>query len=165
MANRKRFEGIGISDDDADLLLQDKWFSPVHRTAITDALVSLGSGHGQEVFLNVLTRAASEVDANYFQQVAELMEQYNRSISPAQKIIRTGRTIAFTDGKGNWVFPVSFDYCLWTKDVHERAQRGLEDRDPRRPVVLYTTGNFSDLAAAECARDHITVRKTSLTGN
>lgn len=163
--NRKRFESIGIDADEANELLKHKWYSPLHRTAITDALVSLGPGHGQEVFLDVLTRASNEVDANYFQQTAELIEQYNRSVARVGKIQRTGRTVSFYDAKGDWVIPVPFDYCLWTQDVRDRARRALAGREPGRTLILYTTGNFSSLAAAQCARDNISVMRTTLGGD
>ncbi len=92
------------------------------------------------------------------------MEQYNRSVARVGKIERAGRTVAFTDSKGNWVFPVPFDFALWTKDIQARVQRAMKDRDPRRPVIIYTTGNISNAVAAQCARDNVRVMKTSLNG-
>ena len=73
-------------------------------------------------------------------------------------------TVAFYDARGNWVFPVPIDYCLWTRDVRDRAQRALKDRDPRRLLILYTTGNFSAVAIAQCERDKINIVQTSLNG-
>jgi len=155
--NRKKLMNIGLSQKTADLLIKHKWYSPMHRTAITEALIALGPEHGQDVFLQVAARASSEVDANYFQQVAQLIEKYNQTVSPVQTIMRSGRTVSFYDAKGEWVLPVPFDYCLWTESVHERAQALLAKRTNHEPLILYTTGGLSDQARAACAQDQIRV--------
>jgi hypothetical protein len=155
--NRKKLMNIGVSQDTADLLLKHKWYSPTHRTVITDALVSLGPDHGQDVFLKVASQAASEVDANYFQQVAQLIEKYNQSEHSVQKIMRSGRTVSFEDSEGTWVFPVPFDYCLWTQDVHERATKIFNQRKPDQAVLVYSNGGLSDVARQSCQRDKVDV--------
>jgi hypothetical protein len=155
--NRKKLMAIGISQDTADLLIKHKWYSPLHRTVIADALVSLGPDHGQDVFLAVASRATSEVDANYFQQVAQLIEKYNKSEHAVQKIMRSGKTVSFVDANGTWVFPVPFDYCLWTQSVHERAVRLFNQRQPQQAVLVYTTGGLSDGAQQGCQSDKVDV--------
>jgi len=59
--NRKKLLKIGVSHETADLLIKHPWYSPMHRTAITEALISLGAGRGQDVFLQVASRATNEV--------------------------------------------------------------------------------------------------------
>jgi len=117
---------------------------------ITEALISLGAGRGQDVFIQVASRASSEVDANYFQQVAQLIEKYNQSEHPVQKIMRSGRTVSFQDSEGNWVFPVPFDYCLWTEPVRERASTLFAGRASDQKLLIYTTGGLSDQAKENC---------------
>ena len=160
--NRKKLMAIGLSQRTADILIKGKWFSPMHRTAITEALISLGEGHGQETFLEVASRATSEVDANYFQAVAELIQKYNKDERPAGTIVRAGRTVAFQDAVGNWVFPVPFDYSLWTEAVHNRATKVLDGHSGHH-TIIYTTGGLSDKAAESCdnlklkVMDHVSV--------
>jgi len=148
--NRKKLMAIGVSHETADLLIKHKWYSPMHRTAITETLVSLGAGHGQDVFLEVASRASSEVDANYFQAVAELIQKYNQSVHPVGTIIQSGRTVSFHDANGTWVFPVPMDYGLWTEDIHQRVQRLLQGRTAEEAVVIYTNGGLSDMAKTKC---------------
>ncbi len=155
--NRKKLMAIGISQETADLLIKHKAYSPMHRTAITEALISLGSGHGQDVFLQVASRATNEVDANYFQSVAQLMEKYNQSVTPVRTILRTGRTVSFYDANGNWVAPIPFDYCMWTQSVAERAHTVFSKRKPGERLIVYSTGLLSDQARAACARDNVQV--------
>lgn len=151
--NRKKLLSLGVSHETADLLLQHEWYSPVHRTVITEALASLGPDHGQDIFLKTAARAGSEVDANYFQEMAQLIEKYNQSENPVQTLLRSGNTVSFIDSKGTWVFPVPFDYALWTATVHERATRAFAARKPGEPLLFYTTGRLSEAAKAACERD------------
>jgi len=163
--NRKKLEEVGVSDDTANLLLKHKWYSPVHRTVITEALVSLGPDCGQDVFLKVAQRASSEVDADYFQQAAQLIELYNQSRARVRHIIHSGNTVSFLDANGNWVFPVPFDYALWTENVHQRSQHAFAARASGQPILLYTTGQLSPATQAACDRDQVAVIQTSLDSN
>jgi len=155
--NRKKMMKIGISRESADLLLKHEWYSPMHRTAIAVALVSLGPDHGQDVFLQVASNASSEVDANYFQGVAQLIQKYNQSENPVQKIMPTGKTVSFYDAKGNWVIPVPIDYCLWTSSVSQRANNIIAQRKTGQPLIIYTSGGLSDQARAACEKDKIKI--------
>ena len=103
--NRKKLMSVGMTQETSDMLIKGKAFSPMHETAITEALYSLGPDHGQDAFLQAAARATNEVDANYFQQVAQLIAQYNKDESRVQQIVRTGRSVSFHDANGAWVLP------------------------------------------------------------
>jgi hypothetical protein len=153
--NRKKLMAIGLSQRTADILIKAKAFSPLHKTAITEALISLGAGHGQDAFIQATARATTEIDANYFQQVAQLIEKYNQSECRVQTIVSTGRSVSFHDTNGAWVFPVPYDYCLWTSSVSSRANALFAQRQPGQRLIVYSTGIASPTARAACDNNHV----------
>ncbi|HSI83805.1 MAG: hypothetical protein ACAI35_20395 [Candidatus Methylacidiphilales bacterium] len=143
--NRKKLLDLGISRDVADKLLFHPWYSPVHNSVITECLADVGGKAGPSAFINSAAGAWNEADAQFFTEVAELLSAYHSKNGGIVKINPSDRLISFIDKKGRLVFPVPFDYGIYTERISIRLQNLSQMVKPGQEVVLYTTGQISAL--------------------
>lgn len=155
--NRKKLIDAGFETGLVDNFLKHRWFSPRHKTYITDALEGLGDVEGKDTFLSIALRASSEEDALFFQRIAEMMRGYHDHISPIRRIVVVwGLPAAYTAEEGLALF-LQLDYGSWTQAAAEAskaiAEFQLSDAQIARRE-LWITGCLSDRASEK--KDRLT---------
>jgi hypothetical protein len=141
--NRQALHQMRVPDPVTDRFLENRLLSPRHQTLIVEAMKTLSGVPGRSAFIQYAARADSEDAALLFQQMAELLAGYYRSVAPIQRLdIYQNVPVAYT-GQGSAVILLPIDRLLWTDrtsgiaaslatDIAEAAtgpkSRGLADR-------------------------------------
>jgi hypothetical protein len=147
--NREALRQMHVPESTADRFLQNPLLSPRHQTVIVEAMKTLRGAPGRAAFVQYASRADSEDAALLFQQMAELLSGYHRSVMPIQRLdIYLNVPVAST-GKGSAVVLLPIDRLLWTERT-SRIAAGLSQTLPKPPPVqhleVWLTGNASDRA-------------------
>ena len=132
-----------VPDPIANRFLENHLLSPRHQTVIVEAMKALRRVPGRSAFVQYAARADSEDTALLFQEMAELLAAYHRSVAPIRRLdIYQNVPVAYTD-QGSAVILLPIDRLLWTErtsgiaarprpDTAEAAagpkSRGLDDR-------------------------------------
>jgi hypothetical protein len=140
--NREALRQMRVPASIADRFLENRLLSPRHQTVIVEAMRALHGTPGRAAFIQYAARADSEAAALLFQQMAELLAGYHRSVAPIQRLdIYQNVPVAYT-GQGSAVIllPIGScgpeqtlgDYGQPRPDIAEAAtdpkSRGLADR-------------------------------------
>ena len=138
-----------VPDPVTDRFLENRLLSPRHQTVIVEAMRALHGTPGRAAFIQYAARADSEDAALLFQQMAELLAGYHRSVAPIQRLdIYQNVPVAYT-GQGSAVILLPIDRLLWTEqtlgDYGQLAQT-LPKPQPIRKVEVWLTGDASDRA-------------------
>lgn len=152
--NRATLKKMGIEEALIERFMDHKIFSPRHKTVLVESLASLGSARGRGLLIRQALRAESEVDALFYQQVAETFAGYHRTISPLRELaVHNGLAIAYAQN-ATLVVAFPLDYGRWTSRSAPVA-RNLAANYPKRHGVktidVWVTGRFSDRAKREFA--------------
>jgi hypothetical protein len=162
--NRKKLIDAGYETSLVDNFLRHRWFSPRHKTHITDALEGLGDVEGKDTFLSIALSASSEEDALFFQCMAEMMRGYHDHISPVRRIVVVwGLPAAYTAEESLALF-LQLDYGSWTQAAAEALQAVAELQLSDAQIArreLWLTGCLSDRAREKTASLGIVVHENS----
>jgi hypothetical protein len=144
--NREALHQMRVPDSVADRFLQNPLLSPRHQTVIVEAMKTLRGIPGRTAFVQYAARADSEDAALLFQEMAELLAGYHRSVMPIQRLeIYMNIPVAYT-GKGSAVVLLPIDRLLWT-ERSSRIATGLAQTLPKRLPVqhleVWMTGDAS----------------------
>ena len=147
--NREALRQMRVPDPIANRFLENHLLSPRHQTVIVEAMKALGGVAGRSAFIQYAARADSEDAALLFQQMAELLADYHRSVAPVQRLdIYLNVPVAYT-GQGSAVVLLPIDRLLWTERTSGIAA-GLTQTSPKpqpvRKVEVWLTGGASDRA-------------------
>jgi hypothetical protein len=82
MDARRALKQSGVGKNLIDRFLDHPWYSPRHEIMIAASLLALEGAQGREQFLERALDAKSEESALMFQQMAEMMRGYHRSVGP-----------------------------------------------------------------------------------
>src|SRR5262249_12412994 len=147
--NREALRQMRVPDPVADRFLQNRVLSPRHQTVIVEAMKALGGIPGRSSFIQYAARADSEDVALLFQQMAELLADYHRSVSPIQRLeIYQSVPVAYT-GQGSATILLPIDRLLWTERTSGIATslgQTLPKLQPVQKIELWMTGDASDRA-------------------
>jgi hypothetical protein len=135
----------------ADRFLQNRLLSPRHQTVIVEAMKTLRGVPGRTAFIQYAAGADSEDAAFLFQEMAELLAGYHRTVAPLRQVsIYLNIPVAYT-GQGSVVILLPIDRLLWT-ERSSRIAAGLVQSSPKplpvAHVELWLTGDASDRARA-----------------
>jgi hypothetical protein len=121
--NRQALHQMRVPDPVTDRFLENRLLSPRHQTVIVEAMRALHGTPGRAAFIQYAARADSEDAALLFQQMAELLAGYHRSVAPIQRLdIHQNVPVAFT-GQGSAAIQ---KVEVWlTGDASDRAHQGL----------------------------------------
>ena len=104
---------------------------------------------GRSAFIQYAARADSEDAALLFQEMAELLADYHRSVSPIQRLeIYQNVPVAYT-GQESAVILLPIDRLLWTERTSGIATslgQTLPKPQPVQKIELWMTGDASDRA-------------------
>jgi hypothetical protein len=113
--NREALLQMRVPDEVADRFLENPLLSPRHQTVIVEAMKALHGTAGRSTFIQYAARADSEDAALLFQQMAELLADYDRLIAPIRRLdIYLNIPVAYT-GQGLAVILLPIDRLLWTE--------------------------------------------------
>jgi hypothetical protein len=147
--NREALRQTGVPNVVADRFLQNHVLSPRHETVIVEAMKTLRGIPGRTAFIQYSARADSEDAALLFQEMAELLAGYNRSVAPIHRLeIYLNVPVAYA-GEGLAVVLLPIDRLLWTQRTSQIATglaHTLPHPLPVRSVEVWMTGDASDLA-------------------
>ena len=147
--NREALRQMRVPDPIANRFLENHLLSPRHQTVIVEAMRALSGVAGRSAFIQYAARADSEDAALLFQQMAELLADYHRSVTPIQRLdIYLNVPLVYT-GQGSAVILLPIDRLLWTERTSGIATglgQTLAKRQPVRKVEVWLTGDASDRA-------------------
>jgi hypothetical protein len=147
--NRDALLQLRVPDSVTDRFLQNPLLSPRHQTVIVEAMKTLRGIPGRAAFIQYAARADGEDTALLFQEMAELLSGYHRSVTPIQRLdIYLNVPVAYT-GKGSAVVLLPIDRLLWTERT-SRIATGLTQTSPKplpiQHLEVWMTGDASDRA-------------------
>src|SRR5271169_4989555 len=149
--NREALRQMRVPNSVADRFLQNPLLSPRHQTVIVEGIKALRGIPGRAAFIQYAARADSEDAALLFQEMAELLADYHRTVAPIQRIdIYLNIPIAYT-GQGSAVILLPIDRLLWTERTSGIATslgQTLPKPQPVRKIEVWMTGDASDRAHA-----------------
>ena len=113
--NNDKLAAMGISKDLAQRFLDHPVFTPRHDTVITAALADLKGARGRGVFLQAILSAQDEVGADFFMNMAQMLQGYNATVSPIEDIaLVNGLTVARAKN-GRALIPFPLDRGVWSE--------------------------------------------------
>jgi hypothetical protein len=153
--NSSILKKLGISEDARDALLENRFYSPRHKTVICADLEAMKNVKGLENFLLTTLDDSSEDDALFTERQADMLLYYHKRISRIAFIERSGRLpIAITES-GSLVVLAPADLLY----VNERAVEILRDlksvsgetnvRDRKIVISGTATDGFKEAAAKD----------------
>ena len=147
--NREALRQMRVPDPIANRFLENHLLSPRHQTVIVEAMKALRGVPGRSAFIQYAARADSEDAALLFQEMAELLADYHRSVAPIRRLdIYQNVPVAYTD-QGSAVVLLPIDRLLWTERTSGIAAglaQTLPKPQPVRTVEVWMTGDASDRA-------------------
>jgi hypothetical protein len=153
--NREALRQMRVPDAITERFLENRLLSPRHQTIIVEAMKALGAIPGRSAFIQYAAPADSEDAALLFQEMAELLADYHRSVAPIQRLdIYLNVPVAYT-GQGSAVVLLPIDRLLWTERASEIATslaQTLPKPQPVRKIEVWMTGDASDRARAKLQR-------------
>jgi len=158
--NREALRHMRVPDPITDRFLENRLLSPRHQTIIIEAMKALGAIPGRSAFIQYAARADSEDAVLLFQEMAELLADYHRSVAPIQRLdIYLNVPVAYT-GQGSAVVLLPIDRLLWTEKtagIATSLAQTLPKPQPVRKIEVWMTGDASDRAHAELQQLGITL--------
>jgi hypothetical protein len=149
--NREALRQMRVPDTVVDRFLENRLLSPRHQTVIVEAMKALRGIPGRSAFIQYAARTDSEDAALLFQEMAELLADYHRSVAPIQRLdIYLNIPVAYT-GQGSAVILLPIDRLLWTERTSGIATslgQTLPKPPPVRKTEVWMTGDASDRARA-----------------
>ena len=147
--NREALRQMRVPNPVTDRFLENRLLSPRHQTVIVEAMKALHARPGRAAFIQYVARADSEDAALLFQQMAELLAGYHRSVAPIQRLdIYQNVPVAYTD-QGSAVILLPIDRLLWTdrsSGIAASLAQTLPKPQPVGKVEVWLTGDASDRA-------------------
>ena len=147
--NREALLQMRVPDPVADRFLENQMLSSRHQTVIVEALKALGAIPVRSAFIQYAARADGEDTALLVQEMAELLADYHRSVSPIQRLeIYQSVPVAYT-GQGSAVILLPIDRLLWTErtsGIATSLSQTLPKPQPVRKIELWMTGDTSNRA-------------------
>jgi len=161
--NRKKLFALGVTRTQADEFLMHPWYSPWHKTIVTDALATIGVD--PTAFLARACAALTPEDAFYFQRLAQVLARYHAAKAPLRSIRMENGVVCALDRDGTLVVPLSCDYGIWAERAARRAEEfaALPAANSNiTGLALWVDGKVSPRLAQELAARKIAVETDAL---
>src|SRR6516162_2757002 len=144
--NRQALRQMRVPDPVADRFLQNHVLSPRHETVIVGAMKSLRGIPGRTAFIQYAARADNEDTALLFQEMAELLAGYHRTVTPIRRLdIYLNIPVAYT-GQEIAVVLLPIDRLLWTErssGIAVSLSQSLPKPLPEQHLEVWLTGDAS----------------------
>jgi hypothetical protein len=143
--NRDLLRQMQVPDTIANSFLQNRWLSPRHQTIIVASIMALGNVPGRAQFIGYASGADTEDAAFLFQQMTEMIANYNAMVEPVRSLsIVLNLPITITV-KGSAVLLLPIDRLLWTERT-DGLTHGLGKSQPG--LGIWIAGDSSPRAEA-----------------
>ncbi|MHB8069015.1 MAG: hypothetical protein ACYDIC_14085 [Desulfobaccales bacterium] len=146
--NQGKLQAMGVDSGLAGRFLNHYAFTPRHQTIIVACLEKLTGAQGRNNFISFALSANDEETANFFQNMAEILENYQRTVSPIREINLPGVLVART-ANGAALVPFPLDYGVWSpraEGVVKKTLAGQPGRSKPARIELWVSGVMSPLA-------------------
>ena len=147
--NEKILKKLRVSKKVRDQFLDHLAFTPRHDTVITRSLASLDKTRGHQKFIEAALSAKNEIDANFYEDMAETLAHYHANESP---IIRFDNRNSFVLARARnraTVFAVPMDHGVWTQAADRILNDLVRQYSAAGKLELWVTGTVSDRARRE----------------
>jgi len=157
--NQEKLQAMGVDQSLAARFLNHFAFTPRHQTIIVTCLGKLTGARGRDNFIRFALSANDEETANFFQNMAEMLEAYQVTVSPIREINWPGVLVARAANGAAFV-PFPLDYGVWSLRAEQVVKKTLAAR-PGRPkpagIELWVSGAMSPLARSQLEAQGIKV--------
>jgi len=143
--NRELLGQMQVPDAIVDRFLQNRWLSPRHQTIIVASNMALGNVSGRPQFIDYASEADTEDAALLFQQMAELIANYDALVERVSDMSIVLNLPVITAVKGSSVLLLPIDRLLWTERSAGLAQGLVESKSG---LGVWITGDSSPRAEA-----------------
>jgi hypothetical protein len=140
--NRKQMIGMGASEDLADALMKNRWYSLTVLTSLVTGLESLTGVAGRTEIINLATLAENEEEARFIASSVQMLARLNETDIRLKEVAARGTVVGIARN-GAIVVPAPVDYVSWTPQIARLASRP-DLRASRRGIRL--TGKMSTAA-------------------
>lgn len=147
--NRKKLIAMGVSQDIAELFVDNAAYSPRQQTLLVSALAEM-EGVGNRVALIKSAVLASDEDMAFFRQrYAQMMAGYHRNVAPLKTLASVGTLVLGETLTGKAIATPPLDYLVWTPAVALIAEdltlgvNGISDFSAKE---IWLEGTLSTLA-------------------
>lgn len=165
--NDKILKGLGIQDDVREAFLDNKFYSPRHKTIIVANLEAMKDVDGLENFLITTLDDKSEEEALHAERQSDMLLYYHKKIDKFERLGRIGRRLpAGVTKKGNLVVvgPVDVLYV----DAEAVATMGtlnkIREEIKAEKVIVGITGQASPRARETAQKAGFTLRENFFSG-
>jgi hypothetical protein len=142
ISNRKRMMEMGVSEELADTLINNRWYSLTVLTSLVTGLESLAGVAGRPDVLTLATLVESEEAARFVASSVQMLARLN-GVDVALKEVAARGTVVGIARDGAIVVPAPVDYVSWIPQIARIASRP-DLRASRREIRL--TGKISTAA-------------------
>jgi hypothetical protein len=160
--NRAALDAMGIAPGLKEKFLGQKQYSPRAKTILIAALASMPSTAGRDSVLEVALGAPDETMAIFYQQLAELLNDYDDKVAPIVRLARYNRLVVAYEKSGKAVILAPVDYLIWNERAASAATRIAQawKLKPGSDVLeLWITGTTSPRFRKEAEALGIRVRE------
>jgi hypothetical protein len=140
---RVALAAMGVSEGTADAFYATPNLSPTDKAVIVEALKSLGTASGREIFVAGAAKAQSIEMGFFYRRQAVLIAGFDKKVAPVHAFVTMGAAPMLQTGKGTVsILPV--DYLYWSPPL-EGLVSGA------RGGQMWITGQASPLAKSQLA--------------
>lgn len=148
--NRDLLIAEGLDAEAVEEFLNNPNLSPYHKTAITEAVLSLGGVGGRAAVIALGIEVEDAVGALRLQRTVELVSGYHERIAPVAAVRRLSNTLALRTKSGVVATTLPADRLLWTQETADlvAALQATESSVPIQAREIWVTGVFSETTRA-----------------
>ncbi len=150
--NEDKLKQMGISPDVANAYLDQPVYTPTQNLLLVDSLARLGTAAGRDAYLTASLVAASEDEANFFVNMAQILRGYHETVGPITGITMVGALTVAQTKSGAAIVPFALDYGVWTANADRLSQNmKVAYKSPgfNGTFELWVTGNLSPTGKQE----------------
>jgi hypothetical protein len=148
--NEHTIIGMGVSEQQARVLIKNPWYSLSVLTSLVTALDRLSGADGRPAVVALALTAKSEDQARFLANAVEMLAAHDGTVEPITEVMARGTVIGRTQS-GALLVPGAVDYVAWTDQV---AGFGGRTDLQGAPVNIWITGRMSPEAQRQfAARD------------
>ena len=122
LINEEKLKQIGVSDAVAKSYLDQPFYTPTQNLLLVDSLARLGTATGRDAYLTASLVAASEVEAAFFVNMAQILRGYHETQGPITGLTMVGALTVAQTKSGAAVIPFALDYGVWTANGDRLSQ-------------------------------------------
>ncbi len=160
--NRKKMEEMGVRESVIKEFLRHLAYSPRHSTILVHALAEMQGVKNREQFIKQALHAQYEVEAFFYQRMAEMLHGYHTHVKPIKEIIPVRKLVLGYTSDQTIVTTVPLDLLYWIKlaDLGSAAfvRMDLTGR-PIKKKELWVTGTLTPRAMKELNARGIVIKE------